>query len=60
MGKPKKYAAVSGAKKDFLTVAKITRSDHPRFAFALMARFDAPSNDQIYTALALIYLTNTC
>jgi hypothetical protein len=27
MGKPKKYAAVSGAKKDFLTVAKITRSD---------------------------------
>jgi hypothetical protein len=28
MGKPKKYAAVSGAKKDFLTVAKIARSDH--------------------------------
>jgi hypothetical protein len=24
--KPKKYPAVSGAKKDFLTVAKITRS----------------------------------
>jgi hypothetical protein len=41
MGKPKKYAAVSGAKKDFPTVAKIARSDHPRFAFTLMARFDA-------------------
>jgi len=27
MGKPKKYAAVLGAKKDFSTVAKITRSD---------------------------------
>jgi hypothetical protein len=27
MGKPKKYAAVSGAKKDFPTVAKIARSD---------------------------------
>jgi hypothetical protein len=27
MGKPKKYAAVSEAKKDFLTVAEITRSD---------------------------------
>jgi len=37
------------AKKDFLTVAKITRSDQiiRDFAFTLMARFDAPSNDQI-------------
>jgi hypothetical protein len=32
------------AKKDFLTVAKITRSDQiiRDFAFTLMARFDAP------------------
>jgi len=51
MGKPKKYAAVSEAKKDFLTVAKITRSDQ---IIRDSARFDAPSNDQISTALALI------
>jgi hypothetical protein len=46
------------AKKDFLTVAKITRSDQiiRDFAFTLMARFDAPSNDQINPALALFNL----
>jgi hypothetical protein len=45
---------VSVAKKDFLTVAKITPSDQiiRDFAFTLMARFDAPSNDQINPALA--------
>jgi len=44
-----KVRKVSLAKKDFLTVAKITRSDQiiRDFAFTLMARFDAPSNDQI-------------
>ena len=49
-----KVRKVSLAKKDFLTVAKITRSDQiiRDFAFTLMARFDAPSNDQINPALA--------
>jgi hypothetical protein len=56
MGKPKKYAAVSGAKKDFLTVAKIARSDQiiRDLLSRLWARFDAPSYDSISIALALI------
>jgi hypothetical protein len=52
---PKKYAAVPAAKKDVLTVVKITRlaargQTIRDFLFTLMARLDAPSNDWISIA----------